>query len=103
MNDPLIKLYAGLNDKERAVLAFTYRAGHNDLEVARIESAMAEQSFIGLPYGYRRMTSKLQGLALLYGVEHWRRVALCLTMQAGIMALIHVEDPTAYPSPQKII
>ena len=96
MNDPLTKLYAGLTDKEKAVIAFTYRTQHNHLEVARIESAMAEQTFIGLPYGYRRMTSKLQGLALLYGIEHWRRVALCLTMQAGTMALIHDEDPTAY-------
>ena len=96
MNDPLIKLYAGLNDKERAVLAFTYRAGHNDLEVARIESAMAEQSFIGLPYGYRRTTCNLQSLALLYGIEHWRRVALCQAMLAGTMALIHDEDQTAY-------
>ena len=96
MNDPLIKLYAGLNDKERAVLAFTYRTQRNKLEVARIESAMAEQSFIGLPYAYRRVTCNLQSLALLYGIEHWRRVALCLTMQAGTMALIHDEDPTAY-------
>ena len=89
MNDPLTKLYAGLTDTERAVIAFTYRAGHNDLEVARIESAMTEQTFIGLPYGYRRMTGNLQSLALLYCIEHWRRVALCFTMLAGTMALIH--------------
>ena len=96
MTDPMIKLYAGLTDKEKAVLAFTYRAQHNYLEVARIESAMAEQSFIGLPYDYRLLTCNLQSLALQYGVEHWRRVALCQAMMAGMMALIHDEDPTAY-------
>ena len=96
MNDPLTKLYAGLTDKERAVIAFTYRAGHNDLETARIESAMSQQYFTGLPREYRRMTASLQSLALLYGIEHWRRVALCLTMMAGTMAVIHDEDPTAY-------
>ena len=96
MNDPLTKLYAGLTDEERAVLAFTYRAGHNDLEVARIESAMIDQTFSGAPYEYRRMTAGMYDMALLYAVEYWKQVALCLTMQAGTMALIHDPDPEAY-------
>ena len=96
MNDSLTKLYAGLTDKEKAVIAFTYRAQRNDLETARIESAMAEQSFIGLPYGYRRMTGNLQDLALVYATEYWRHVALCQAMMAGTMALIRDDDPEAY-------
>ena len=41
------------------------------------------------------MTGNLQSLALLYCIEHWRRVALCQALLAGTMALIHDEDPTA--------
>ena len=43
----MTKLYAGLTDTERAVLAFNYRAKHNDLETARIQSTMRLISGIG--------------------------------------------------------
>ena len=95
MNDPLTKLYAGLTDKERGKLAFTYRTQHNDLETARIESAMSQQYFTGLPLEYRRMTASLQNLALMYSVAYWQQVALCLCYFSGVQALIHDDDPEA--------
>ena len=96
MNDPLIKLYAGLTDEERGKLAYTYLLQGNELERKRIESVMPNQNFIGLPDGYRHTIINLTNLMMSYAIVYWQQVAQCVTLMAGAMALIHDIDPKAY-------
>lgn len=98
MTDPLIKLYAGLTDQERAVLSYRYmmKGDDGDLERKRIESVMPEQYFVGLPMEFRRTEYNLQGLAMIYAVTYWQQVARCLAMAAGTMANLSDPDPEAY-------
>ena len=98
MTDPLIKLYAGLTDRERAVMSFRYltQGDNGDLERKRIESVMPEQYFVGLPLEFRRTEYNLQGLAQLYAVTYWKQVSLCQAFLAGTMALIHDDDEVEY-------
>lgn len=96
MTDPLVKLYAGLTDKERAVLAYSYIAKQNDIEHRRIESTMQMQNFVGLPLEYRREIDNLNYLALLYAMEYWKQVALAQLFFIGTHALLQSEDPEAY-------
>lgn len=96
MTDPMMKLYAGLTDTERAKLAFSYLAKDNDLERARIASVMPEQYFVGLPDGYRRMAINLSNLTLMYAVAYWQSVAQCLVLLAGVQAIFSDPDPEAY-------
>lgn len=70
-DDTITKLYAGLTDRERAALAFNYLTQENDMERKRIESAMPEQHFVGLPLEYRRTFSGILDIASLYGIEYW--------------------------------
>ena len=92
MTDPLIKLYAGLTDKERGKLAYAYSMKGNDLETARITSTMTDQRFIGLPYEYRRMIGNLQSLTFIYSMAYWQQVARCLAMLAALQAKLHDPD-----------
>ena len=98
MTDPLIKLYAGLTDRERAVMSFRYlmQGDNGDLERKRIESVMPEQYFVGLPLEFRRTEYNLQGLAHLYAITYWKQVAQCLTFAAGTSAMLYDPDPEAY-------
>lgn len=96
MTDPVTKLYEGLTDRERGNLAFQYSLKNDILEKLRIESTMPEQNFIGLPIGYRRQISDMGSLSLLYAVEYWRRVSLCLALMGGVGTLLQDPDPEAY-------
>ena len=98
MTDPLIKLYAGLTDRERAVMSFRYltQGDNGDLERKRIESVMPEQYFVGLPLEFRRTEYNLHGLAHLYAIVYWKQVARCLGLMAGVHAMFSDPDPKAY-------
>ena len=96
MTDPLIKLYAGLTDKERGKMAYAYLLQGNDLELKRIESVMPEQYFIGLPTAYRRMHVDLTNLMMGYAVAYWQQVSICQAHMSALMVLMHDADPEAY-------
>ena len=97
--DPITKLYTGLTDKERAALAFTYRAQHNAIEQGRIEAVMPMQYFTGLPLEYRSWTYNLQSLAMLYAIEYWRHVARAQATMGGASATLHQTDDPAQWQP----
>ena len=98
MTDPLIKLYAGLTDSERAVMSFRYltQGDNGDLERKRIESVMPEQYFVGLPLEFRRTEYNLHGLAMIYAIAYWKQVAQCLVLMTRTQALFIDPDPEAY-------
>lgn len=96
-DDAITKMYAGLTDKERAALAFDYLMRADDVERKRIEAAMPEQYFIGLPLEYRRWTLNLQSLAMLYAIEYWRHVALAqMAMYGASTMLSDTDDPAQW-------
>lgn len=96
MTDQVTKLYAGLTDKERATMAYTYLTKGNELERARIASVMPQEHFVGLPDGYRRIFINLNNLTMMYSIAYWQQVAQCLALLAGVQAILSDPDPEAY-------
>lgn len=88
----LKKLYSGLTDAERAGLVFSYQSKNDDLEVARIQSTMPEQTFVGLPMAFRRCFGGLRDAAMFYALEYWRLVAHCQALAAGAVAILHASN-----------
>ena len=86
-DDTITKLYAGLTDKERAALAFDYLIPGNDIEIQRIQSAMPDQHFSGLPREYRQTFDGFLHVALFYALEYWRQVAMANIYLAGLNAM----------------
>lgn len=94
--DAISKIYAGLTDKERAVLAFTYTMKHDEVELARIASSMQKQHFTGLPMEYRGMIYKQMKMAMMYAIVYWQTVARIQTSCAGALVKLQTDDTDAW-------
>lgn len=88
-DDTVTRMYAGLNDRERAMLAFDYLMQGDMVEIGRITSSMPLQHFVGISLEYRRHSHGLQIVASLYSIEYWRNVALANIYLVGLNAMSH--------------
>lgn len=80
--DRIAKLYAGLTNKERAVLAFRHLVEQNATEVERIAATVPCATYTSLDTEYLQWLNGLAHLASAWGLEHWqlqtrRLAALC--------------------------
>lgn len=77
--DKITKLYPGLTDKERAVLAFAYLIHGDHAEHARVAAHRSSWEF-------RSWSIGLQNLALFWGLEHWRNRCIMLACATAARA-----------------
>jgi len=90
--DPIAKLYRGLNNKERAALAFRYLTDTNELELNRVVAAVPLKAYTGVDAEYRAWFDGFFNLACLWSIEHGKAETRYFAALAGIHLMLSAGD-----------
>jgi hypothetical protein len=83
------RLYAGMNPRESATLAFRHLAEGNACEAHRISDAVPWKSYRMRDFEHTDWFERLRRLTLFYGLERWRFEARC---HAAVAVVLHCYD-----------
>jgi hypothetical protein len=86
--DRITKLYANLDNKQRATLAFRYLTDVNKLELKRVVDSVPSATYIGPDIEYRRCLDGIFDMASLWALLHWQVMAHFYRLRWAI--LVHV-------------
>lgn len=86
--DRIAKLYEGLTNKERAVLAFHYMTDINELELERVAAAVPMKTYECSDMEYRQWLNSLADMAALWAIEHWKTYSSKLAALGALHLMI---------------